>query len=76
MKVATWGNSLAFRIPAELVAALDLAPGDEVEVFRDGDHGFTVRKDQKRLEAIQKMDSMSFSLPENYVFNREEIHER
>ena len=36
MQVAKWGNSLAIRIPAAVVEALSLAPGDEVEVRIEG----------------------------------------
>ena len=32
MQVAKWGNSLAIRIPASVAEALDLKPGDEVQV--------------------------------------------
>lgn len=32
MQVAKWGNSLAIRLPAAVVEALELAEGDEIEV--------------------------------------------
>ena len=32
MKVAKWGNSLAVRLPAAVVEALQLQDGDEVEI--------------------------------------------
>lgn len=32
MKVAKWGNSLALRLPAVVVEALKLKPGDEIEI--------------------------------------------
>jgi antitoxin MazE len=32
MKVAKWGNSLAIRLPAAVVDALELKEGDEVEI--------------------------------------------
>ena len=32
MRVSTWGNSLAIRLPASVVEALRLKEGDEVEV--------------------------------------------
>ena len=32
MQVAKWGNSLAIRLPAALVEALELRDGDEIEV--------------------------------------------
>ncbi|MGH6672965.1 MAG: AbrB/MazE/SpoVT family DNA-binding domain-containing protein [Xanthobacteraceae bacterium] len=35
-KIAKWGNSLAVRLPKLIVADLDLMPGREVELHRDG----------------------------------------
>ena len=32
MQVSKWGNSLAIRLPASLVEALDLKPGDRIEI--------------------------------------------
>ena len=32
MQVAKWGNSLAIRLPAAVVAALQLKEGDEIEL--------------------------------------------
>jgi antitoxin MazE len=76
MKLAKWGNSLAVRIPAEVVAKLGIAPNDEVEIKVTGEHSFEVARDRRRLDAIEKLRSMRFALPDDYVFNREELHER
>ena len=32
MRVAKWGNSLAIRLPAAVVDALDLKEGDDIEM--------------------------------------------
>jgi antitoxin MazE len=32
MQVAKWGNSLAVRLPASVVDALELKEGDEIEI--------------------------------------------
>ena len=32
MQVSKWGNSLAIRLPAAVVEALDLKDGDQIEV--------------------------------------------
>ncbi len=32
MQVGKWGNSLAVRLPAAVVEALDLKEGDEIEI--------------------------------------------
>ena len=33
MQVSRWGNSLAIRLPASVVEALDLKEGDSIEFF-------------------------------------------
>ena len=76
MKVAKWGNSLAVRTPAEVVAALDFTAGEEIQIAVSGENEFKVFRDRKRLEAIEKMRQMRFTLPADYRFDREEIHER
>ncbi|MGD0730892.1 MAG: AbrB/MazE/SpoVT family DNA-binding domain-containing protein [Terracidiphilus sp.] len=76
MKFAKWGNSLALRVPADLVAELGISPGEEAQIKRTGKHSFEVTRDPRRQEAIEKLRSMRFELPDDYVFNREELHER
>src|SRR5258708_30858458 len=36
MQVSKWGNSLAVRLPAVVVEALDLKEGDEIEISISG----------------------------------------
>ena len=49
MQVAKWGNSLAVRLPAAVVEALQLKPGDEIDVHVAGERAFGVaRKPQRR----------------------------
>jgi antitoxin MazE len=47
MQVAKWGNSLAVRLPAKVVAELGLTEGDEIEI---------VKASRERLEIERKMD--------------------
>src|SRR6185437_6751902 len=42
MQVSRWGNSLALRLPAAIVEALDLKEGDQIEVCIAGDREFEV----------------------------------
>ena len=35
MQVAKWGNSLAVRLPAELVRELGLKEGDQIDLVKD-----------------------------------------
>jgi antitoxin MazE len=76
MKFAKWGNSIAVRIPADVVAKLGISPDQEVQIKVTGDNSFEVTRDRRREEAIEKLRSMRFALPDDYAFNREELHER
>jgi antitoxin MazE len=50
MQVAKWGNSLAIRLPAAVVEALDLKEGDQIEirVADSREFGLTQVLEQKR----------------------------
>lgn len=76
MKLAKWGNSLALRIPAEVVEKMHLSPGEEVELRVTGEHEFQVSRDRRREEAIEALRKLARPLPPGYRFNREELHDR
>lgn len=75
MKVAKWGNSLAVRLPAPVVAALQLKEGDEIELHAgDGALGVTRKPSLEELAArVRKMRGL---MPENFKFDREEANAR
>jgi antitoxin MazE len=76
MQVAKWGNSLAERLPASVVEALNLKPGDEIEIRVAGDRTFEVDRDRTREEALARLRSLRRPLPAGFRFNREQAHER
>ncbi|MGP0017232.1 MAG: AbrB/MazE/SpoVT family DNA-binding domain-containing protein [Candidatus Sulfotelmatobacter sp.] len=76
MQVAKWGNSLAVRLPAAVVEALDLKEGDQVEIRVAGGRVFEVSRDQSRKRALEKLRKLSRPLPAGFVFEREEANER
>jgi antitoxin MazE len=76
VKFAKWGNSIAIRIPAEVVAKLGISPNDEALIKMTGEHSFEITRDRRREEALKRMRELRFVLPDDYVFNREELHER
>jgi antitoxin MazE len=76
MVIAKWGNSLAVRIPSDLVEELHLKPGEKVRIARSGEHGFVVERDRSREEAMEKLRSLRFTVPDDYVFNRDEIYDQ
>ena len=45
MQVSKWGNSLAVRLPSEVVEALKLKEGDQIEIRIADTREFEVRRD-------------------------------
>lgn len=76
MKFAKWGNSLALRVPAEVVEELGLSPNDDAEIRITGKHSFEVVHDRRRQEAIEAIRKLARPLPPGYKFNREETNDR
>ena len=76
MKFAKWGNSIAVRIPAEVVAKLGISANDEALIKVTGESSFEITRDRRREEALKRLRELRFVLPDDYVFNREELHER
>jgi antitoxin MazE len=75
MQVAKWGNSLAVRFPASLVAALDLKEGEEVELHLVGDKQFEVSKKATPAELLARLRQLRGRLPTDFHFNRLEANE-
>ena len=76
MQVSKWGNSLAVRLPAAVVEALDLKAGDEIEISVAGKRVFKVARDRSKQRALDQLRQMKWSFPADFRFNREEINER
>ena len=76
MQVAKWGTSLAVRLPAAVVEALELKEGDQIEIHIAGTRTFEVSRDQSRAAALQRIRALRRPLPAGFTFDREEAHER
>ena len=76
MKVAKWGNSLAVRLPAAVVEALQLQDGDEIEVRVDDPRTLTVVKKPDIEEMLRMLRRFRGRMPADIKFNREELYER
>jgi len=76
MQVAKWGNSLAVRLPAAVVDALELKEGDQIEIRIAADREFEVSRDRSQQKAIERLRRLRRPLPSGFVFHREEVHER
>jgi|SRR5579863_712903 len=76
MQVSKWGNSLAVRLPAVVVEALDLKEGDDIEISIAGKRDFKVARDRSKERAREQLRQMKWSFPPDFKFDREEINER
>lgn len=76
MQVAKWGNSLAVRLPAAVVEALELKEGDQIEICIVGTRTFEVRRDRSRQDALGKLRKLRRPLPAGFVFDRDDANAR
>ncbi|MGH9581788.1 MAG: AbrB/MazE/SpoVT family DNA-binding domain-containing protein [Bryobacteraceae bacterium] len=76
MQVSKWGNSLAVRLPAAVVEALELKEGDEIEITVAGKRDFQVARDRSREKAIESIRRLARPFPPGFKFDREETNER
>lgn len=76
MQVARWGNSLAVRLPAAVVEALELKEGDQIEIRIADVRTFEVQRDRSRQDALDKLRKLRRSLPPGFVFDRNDANAR
>jgi antitoxin MazE len=76
MQVSKWGNSLAVRIPATVVEALDLKEGDDIEITIAGKRDLKVDRDRKREKALERLNLTTWTLPRGWKFDRDEANKR
>jgi antitoxin MazE len=76
MTVSKWGNSLAIRLPASVVDALELKEGDQIEIGIAGPRELKVARDESREKAMEAIRRLAWSFPKDFKFDREEINER
>ncbi len=76
MQVSRWGNSLAIRLPAALVEALQLNEGDDISVGVVGSHAVEIEKTPSRLELLKRLRRYRGLFPADFKFDRLEANER
>jgi antitoxin MazE len=76
MQAAKWGNSLAVRLPKQLVDELGLKPGDEIDIVSATRQRIEVKKNDRRERALKAIAERQWALPEGYRFDRDEANER
>jgi antitoxin MazE len=75
MKIAKWGNSLAIRIPAEVVETLGLKEGDDIAIrAAAGDH-LVLHKTRNPKELWAEVRKLRGLIPADYKFRREDAYE-
>ncbi len=76
MQVAKWGNSLAVRLPAAVVEALALKPGDQIELVVHDVGELGVAKSPSRDQLIASLRAFRGRLPDDFRFERDDANER
>lgn len=75
MQVARWGNSLAVRLPANLVRELGLKEGDQIDLVRD-DGALKIRRQTRADEVLDGLRRFRGRLPASDRLSRDATHER
>ena len=76
MQVAKWGNSLAVRLPTAVVEALDLKPGDAIEIHVAGARSFSIKKAPGPRDFLARLRKYRGRLPADFTFDRMAANER
>ena len=75
MLVAKWGNSLAIRLPADLVRKLGIQVGDEIDL-QASEHGLTVIPQPTPDEVLRELKGFQGRLKADDQLGRDRAHER
>jgi len=76
MLVAKWGNSLAVRLPAAVVEALELKEGDEIEIHVADSRELGIARKPDRDELLKRLRAFRNRLPLDFKFDRDEANAR
>ena len=76
VRIAKWGNSLAVRLPASVVDALELKEGDEIEIHVADAREFAVSRKPGRGELLKRPRAFRGRLPADFKFDRDEANAR
>ena len=79
MKVSKWGNSLAVRLPAAVVAEKGLKVGDEIDALITLKNDAAQEERKRKIEAAwAKFDRVvgKIEFPADYKFDRDEANSR
>lgn len=74
MQVSKWGNSLAIRLPATVVEALELKEGDDIEVQVAGSRTFEIERRPTPRQLLSRLRRFRGLLPADFKFDRLEAN--
>ena len=75
MQIARWGNSLAVRLPVEVVRRLGLKEGDSIDLVADGDR-LKVQPQPRAEEVLNGLRRLRGRLAADDRLSRDDAHER
>lgn len=75
MQLAKWGDDFAVRLPKEMVEALAVELGDELDV-RVQDGSLCIRRKRTHEEVSESLKRFQGWMPEDFKFDREEANGR
>jgi antitoxin MazE len=70
MQAPKWGDSLAIRLPASVVEALELKEGDEIEIHVVDEREFGISRKPGREELLRRLRAFRGRLPADFKFDR------
>jgi antitoxin MazE len=76
MKVSRWGNSLAVRLPADVVRALGVREGDMIDSAPLLKAAASAEREAERQAALDRIKARQWQVPPDWKFDREEANER
>ena len=76
MIVSKWGNSLAVRLPASVVEALELREGDDIAIHVADARTFALERRPRREELLERLRAYRGRLPADFKFDRDEANAR
>jgi antitoxin MazE len=76
MQVAKWGNSLAVRLPAAVVEALQLKEGEDIEIQVVGRRTLEIARKPAPRDLLARLRKFRGRLPADFLFDRLEANAR
>ena len=76
MLIEKWGKSLAVRLPAAVVEALELKEGDDIEIRITGRRELELSRKPDREELLKRLRAFRGRLPADFKFDRDEANAR